>query len=167
LALLTRREHSASELLRKLIERGYAREIAQQVVATLQSGGWQDDARYAEQLTRTRLRKGYGPVYIRHRLQRQGVDAPPVAEILSEEGQDWDSLIASVYRKKYGLTAPRDATDNPAGKPGCTAKPPEGWRTGMDAHEWAKRARFLQGRGFTVEQIRRFLDRLKQGEPSG
>ena len=137
--LLARREQSAGELLRKLVERGYPEDIARQVVTTLQDGGWQNDARYAEQLTRTRLRKGYGPLYIQHRLRQEGVEAP-VGEILQEEGQDWDSLIAAVYRKKYGATAPGDA------------------------NERAKRARFLQGRGFTVEQIRRFLDNLKQRE---
>ena len=119
------------------MERGYPEDIARQVVHTLQESGWQDDSRYAEQLTRSRLRKGYGPLHIQHRLRQEGVEAP-VVDILNEEGQDWDSLIAVVYRKKYGATAPDDA------------------------HEWARRARFLQGRGFTVEQIRRFLDRLKQ-----
>lgn len=123
------------------MERGYPEDVAHEVVKVLQGEGWQDDGRYAEQVARSRLHKGYGPLHIQQRLRQEGVEAP-LKEILAENDQDWDSLLAAAYRKKYAATAPGDGKD------------------------WARRARFLQSRGFTVEQIRRFLDRLKQEQPS-
>ena len=74
LGLLTRREHSRRELERKLTARGVDAGDAQAAVAKLADAGWQDDARFAESLLRSRIASGYGPRHIRAELGTHGLD---------------------------------------------------------------------------------------------
>lgn len=130
--LLAQREYSAAILRAKLAERGYSTALAEAVVEELQAEGWQDDGRYANGVMR-RAERGYGPLAIKQRLRRAGIDqAPELADT------DWQAALATAYRKKYGETYP-DSRE-----------------------EYARRGRFLQGRGFAVEQIKHFIKQLKQ-----
>ena len=61
LGLLVRREHSRKELTRKLTARGVEADDAQAAVERMTAEGWQDDARFAELLVRSRANNGYGP----------------------------------------------------------------------------------------------------------
>jgi regulatory protein len=54
LGLLVRREHSRKELGRKLAARGVEADEARAAIDKLAEAGWQDDARFAELLVRTR-----------------------------------------------------------------------------------------------------------------
>ena len=106
LALLTRREHSRRELLRKLEQRGVQPEDADAVVGKLADAGWQDDARFAESLVRSRAQSGYGPAWIRAELGTHGLREDEVAVALEGGEQDWADIAAMLVRKRYGEAGP-------------------------------------------------------------
>ncbi|MHB1280929.1 MAG: regulatory protein RecX [Acidithiobacillus sp.] len=124
---LARREYGRLELRDKLLRAGYDAGDVTQTLDALVAAGYQDDARYAEMLTRTRVRQGHGPLRLRQDLQRAGVELAADTEI------DWLVQAKAVYQKRFGDTVPADAKD------------------------YARRVRFLTGRGFTGDIIRRVL----------
>src|SRR3970282_1134696 len=84
--LLSRREHSRRELTRKLCERGLAADEVEAAVEKLATDGWQDDARFAQFLLRSRVSGGYGPIRIRAELATHGLGREA---ILSGVGGFW------------------------------------------------------------------------------
>lgn len=135
---LGRREHSASQLKAKLKAKGYDTDTATQTVEQLTEGGWQSDARYAEQLVRSRIAQGYGPQRVSAELAAAGVGKSEISEAIEAAGCDWTDLAQGLHRRKFG------------GVPESSA-------------ERQKQYRYLMGRGFTSEQIRAVL----KGEPDG
>jgi len=131
--LLTRREHSRRELIRKLADRGVAPEEADAAVATLSRQGWQDDARYAAALARTRAQGGYGPLRIRAELRLQGVDEATIQAALDACEVGWGEAARQLAMRRFG---------------GCR---------GASAQERARRGAFLQRRGFGMDDIRQAL----------
>jgi len=127
LRLLARREYGRRELGDKLLRAGCDAGDVALALDALAAAGYQDDARYAEMLTRTRVRQGHGPLRLRQDLQRAGIEVGADPEI------DWLQQAQAVCRKRFGNTPPADARD------------------------YARRARFLAGRGFTGETIRQVL----------
>lgn len=99
LGLLVRREHSATELKRKLRGKGVEVDELDSALETLQRQGFQDDRRYAEALVRSRALGGQGPVRIRAELRMNGVPAADVDaafEAAEAEGVDWADTAARV-----------------------------------------------------------------------
>lgn len=105
LGLLTRREHSRKELTRKLQAKGVAREDAAQAIGRLAEAGWQDDARFAEMLARTRATTGHGPIRIRAELAMHGLDADAIRVALDavETEVDWHASARDLVRRRIGL----------------------------------------------------------------
>lgn len=91
------------------------------------------DERFAETLVRSRRRRGYGPVRIRHELAGKGLGAEAVDHSVDPRAADWIDEIERVRRKKFGERLP------------------------SRFDERAKQARFLQYRGFTYDQIQHVL----------
>lgn len=106
LGLLTRREHSRRELQRKLEQRGVAVEDAQAVVGKLADAGWQDDARFAESLVRSRSQAGYGPAWIRAELGTHGLGEEVATAALDACGESWPERAASLLRRRFGASGP-------------------------------------------------------------
>ena len=107
--LLRRREHSRVELERKLRARGIEDSQARQAVTRVAEAGWQDDARFAEMLVRTRAAAGYGPRYITAELATHAIEGP-VAEAaftLAGGGQppDWAANAAELLARRFDCTA--------------------------------------------------------------
>ena len=127
--LLARREHTRAELARKLAPHGTPDEI-DTVLNDLAQNGLQSDARFAESYLRSQAGR-FGAARLRQTLRQKGVDPELVAEQVVDLP---DELVRArgVWSRKF------DA-------------PPAG------AQEWARQARFLQGRGFSVEIIRKVL----------
>ena len=90
----------------------------------------QDDARYAEAYTGSRIAKGYGPLRIIRELSERGLAEELVRQAFSAMDLDWEERIRAVREKKFGRQAP------------------------VDFKEQARQSRFLQYRGFTSEQVR-------------
>ncbi len=137
LRLLAGREHSRYELFNKLQAKGFERNRIQQVIDELTEQGWQSDLRFAESLCRLRINNGYGPLRIAYELRQHGVDNYSVERLIGETAGSWMNLMERVYRSKF--------TEVQA----------------MSRKEWAKRARFLQQRGFTFEMIQSLFTQLR------
>ncbi len=130
LGLLVRREHSRLELYRKLASRGYGSTLIEGALDQLVQQGQLSEGRFTEQYISARIRKGYGPVRILQELGERGI-----TEALAESGfstieLDWYALMEQTCVQKFGTIA------------------------SDDYKEQAKRARFLEYRGFQHELIR-------------
>lgn len=101
LGLLVRREHSRKELARKLTSRGVQAEDAQAAVDRMTAEGWQDDARFAEQLVRSRANNGYGPLRIRAELGTHGLDREAVAAAMDSYDGDWGENARDLVRRRF------------------------------------------------------------------
>lgn len=138
--LLAVREHSRVELRRKLHARYEAPALLEQVLDGLEQRGYLSDARFVEQYVSSRKRKGFGPVRIRQELQERGV-ADNLIDPATDPGErEWLELIKQCCRRKFGDSLP------------------------SEYRERAKRARFLEYRGFPGELIRELLWGDQAGE---
>ena len=133
LRLLACREHSRGELRRKLRPRSSDPGLLERVLDALEEQHALSDERFVEQYAESRRRKGFGPLRIRRELGEKGVDKDLVESWLQRNDQDWWEQLQRVACSKFGEGQP------------------------ADFKERARRARFLEYRGFPPEQIRRFL----------
>jgi regulatory protein len=131
--LLARREHGARELEQKLSGKGCPAAVASAAVEQLRRDGLVSDDRYVESLVMARREHGHGPLRIERELKEKGVDPSVVNHWLDARDPQWLEVLRDVYRKKYG--------DSPPG----------------NFQERARRARFLQSRGFSAEQVMKVL----------
>jgi len=133
LGFLARREHSAAELRQKLEARGYSLEDIQSVLARLRDEGLQSDTRYAEAWVHHRIERGYGPLRIRQELREAGVDPQLAGACIEAADVDWTEQLRGLRQKKFGRKLP------------------------VDYSEQARQSRFLHGRGFSADDIRRLF----------
>jgi regulatory protein len=87
------------------------------------------DERFTEVYIRSRCIRGFGPTKIKAELKSKGVSNNLIQDYLDPGGAIWFDNAQTQYQKKYG--------DAPI----------------TDYSAWSKRARFMQSRGFTMEQI--------------
>ena len=127
--MLARREHSAFEIRRKLQQRAIDAPEIDEALARLQQEGLLSDRRYAESYINQRMSKGYGPLRIALELKERGVAESDYAAYLYSGDLDWRAVLEAVHHKKY-RSAP------------CA-----------DYQERAKRIRYLQYRGFALDNI--------------
>ena len=132
--LLARREHSARELERKLVQKGTRKEIAGEVIAALSNKGLVSDDRFAESFVRQRAARGHGPAKIKAELVERGLDAQTIERQFAAADIDWEAMARTVRQRKYGSSLPGTFSER------------------------AKQGRFLQYRGFTADQIRYALE---------
>jgi len=102
LRLLARREHSFSELKRKLKRKGWPASDVEAVVQDLADAGLQSDSRFAESYARSRAEKAYGPLRIRAELSERGIDRALVERALAELQIDWLAQAAKWYGRRFG-----------------------------------------------------------------
>ena len=96
----------------------------------LERRGLLNDERFAEQYLAMRKRRGYGPLRIRSELRERGVDAGLAAAWTETGDPGWRVLMQEVMAHKFGEGQP------------------------VDRKDLARRARFLEYRGFPPELIR-------------
>jgi regulatory protein len=133
LRLLARREHSALELKRKLLQRGYSPELIEPALSGLAAEGLLSETRYAAEWVRSRIARGQGPAKIRAELRHQGLADEQIRQALAAAGADWARLAAEIRRKRFGATLPASLAER------------------------ARQTRFLESRGFAAEHIRHAL----------
>lgn len=128
LRYLVRREHSRAELARKLAPFAESPAAVEALLDSLLSRKQQSDERFATERARVLSRK-YGTAKIRQDLKSRGV-SDDIVDRISPEGEldRARAILARKYRSPVG-----------------------------SREEGAKRARFLQGRGFSHDVIRRAL----------
>ena len=131
--LLARREHSRLELARKLGSRGHPKDLIEEVVGGLADDGLQSDDRFAEAFVRSALGRGQGPLKIRAGLTERGVDSDIASDYFDLDANVWCEYATSALRKRFGPAQAKNRAD------------------------WARRARFLAGRGFTSDVVAKVL----------
>jgi regulatory protein len=98
--LLAIREHSASELKRKL--GAFSVTIIEQVLTQLQQQNYQSDERFVQSLVRSRLASGKGYLWIKQELSQHQIDSEMIGEALSEiEDEQWQDYCYQVWQKKF------------------------------------------------------------------
>ncbi len=127
--LLSRREHSTYEIRDKLLQRDFDEVEIEQALVELQQGDWLSDERYAEAYIRMRQQKGFGPIRIAIELNERGVKESIIDTYLYVGEESWRLTLLKMYEKKYKNAAVEDY------------------------NEKAKRIRFMQYRGFTLDMI--------------
>ncbi|MDT0593840.1 regulatory protein RecX [Glaciecola petra] len=127
---LARREYSAFELKQKLAQRGFdAKNVDKQLDLFIQKK-LQSDRRYAQSVVRIGYMNGKGPRYIEQKLKQQQIDESLYQSYMFSEEFDWFAKASEVRLKKYGDIQV------------------------IDFKVKQKQMRFLQSRGFDLEQIK-------------
>ena len=123
LKMLMRREHSKLELFNKLKLKGYDDEIIDSAITQLTEQNYQSDERFAEAFILMRFNQGKGPVRIASELKLRGISSFNLSDF------DWFKSAKEIRKKKFGDLG------------------------SSDFKEQAKQKRFLQSRGFSLDQI--------------
>ena len=159
LRLLAMREHSVKELTTKLLarfdgsqksdgsnatedaditeefdntegpDRSQGFDVIYAVIDDLLEKKYLSDERFTEVYIRSRCIRGFGPIKIKAELKSRGVSNHLIQDYLDPSAAIWFDNAKIEYQKKYVETSIKDYK------------------------AWAKRARFLQSRGFNMEQI--------------
>ena len=128
---LSRREHSRTELARKLVAHTDNPDELHALLDDLQARGWLSAARYTEQIIHARQAR-YGSRKIAYELREQGIDDSLISASLAGLKDTELERARGVWEKKFG-------------------QPP------TTEQEKAKQIRFMQSRGFGWEVILRVI----------
>ena len=129
--MLARREHSRVELQNKLTKKGFPQEQVERALEQLVASNLQSDQRFLEDFVRSRVLKGNGPLRISQELRQRGIEDG--LSRIEEQAIDWEEVATRTYTKKYRSSEI------------------------ADAHERAKRMRYMQSKGFSGDIIRQLL----------
>ena len=135
--LLARGEKTVLQLTTKLtqkliiLNKPPSPEIIERIIVQLTSAGWVSEKRFAHAFARTKINQHIGPIKILYELTQQGLTKQQIDDYLSDcdawQEVDWISQAEHVLTKKF-----RDEK----------------------AVFWPKKAKYLQSKGYTLEQIR-------------
>ena len=123
LKMLMRREHSRLELSQKLQTKGFDVDVVNDSISKLVEQYYQSDDRFSEEFIQMRFNQGKGPVKIASELKMRGINTFDLSVF------DWFQLAKEIRQRKFGDLS------------------------SLDFKETAKQKRFLQSRGFTLDQI--------------
>jgi regulatory protein len=121
------------ELRTKLLERGYESTAVEAVLSSLQDEKLLSDARFVQEFVSARVRRGSGPMKIRAELRGRGVTGELVTEALAGLKAGSAQGAEAARRKRFGESLPKDM------------------------QERSRQARFLQQRGFSMDDILKAL----------
>ena len=130
------REHTRTELARKLAQRGVPPAVIEMALDWAVAAGHLNEQRFADAYTAELRRKGYGARAIQKKLYEKGVRE---AEPLEEDPDATRAAAAELVQRRYGEI---DA---------------------LEPAEKLKAARFLVNRGFDHDTIRSLLGPLPRG----
>ncbi|HRE31799.1 MAG TPA: regulatory protein RecX [Candidatus Berkiella sp.] len=128
--LLSRREHSRSELLRKLQQRGFQSKDILPVLDRLEKENLLSEERFISSYIRSRRSRGFGPLKICAELKERGIDRGRWQS--NEEWQEelWQNSAIQSCAKRFSLTVAKTREQKIA------------------------QSQYLQRRGFTSAQIK-------------
>ncbi len=127
--LLARREHSKSELLKKLSAKGFDPDECCKWIDKFNQHDIQSEHRFIETFIRNKVSKGLGEARIRNELREHKLDSQLVNQVFKDMEIDWFELAKNVFEKRF------------AGK------------VSQDFKDKQKQQRFMYYRGFDHEQI--------------
>ena len=131
LRLLSQREHSRAELVRKLSPHEEVPGELAQVLDDLNAKGFIDEARVLESVVNHRASK-LGNGRIKQELQAKGLAPESVAQAMLDLKDSEFARAQNIWQKKFGTPA-------------------------TDANQRAKHYRFLLTRGFSSEVVRKVV----------
>lgn len=132
LALLTRREHSQSELVRKLRQKGYTTPDIASIIPQLQNYNYLNNARAAGATVRHRAHTSkWGPARIKQELSAKGLKAEQEQAFSTLADHNWRETAITLLHRKFPTPLP--AYGQPAYE-----------------KERARRLNFLLRRGFSM-----------------
>ena len=131
LRLLSQREHSRAELVRKLSPHEEVPGELAQVLDDLHAKGFIDEARVLESVVNHRASK-LGNGRIKQELQAKGLAPESVAQAMLDLKDSEFARAQNIWQKKFGTPA-------------------------TDANQRAKHYRFLLTRGFSSEVVRKVV----------
>ncbi len=131
--MLARREHSTTELSRKLQHKAFNQIDIDTVLTALRQENLLNDERFAESYIHYRRAKGYGPLRIHIELTERGIPQDLIEHQLKITDNAWLEDMRKAWQKRFKNRLPQDFKSR------------------------AQHMRFLQYRGFTSEQINQLL----------
>ncbi|RMG58648.1 MAG: regulatory protein RecX [Deltaproteobacteria bacterium] len=143
LSILSRRDYSEAEVREKLLSRGYPEEEVASTISRLKELGYIDDRRLALFSARYRLENlGQGRRKVWEYLTRRRIPREIIEEVLDEACREVD-----VVERGVALLERRHA------------------RRPFDIlEEKGKIFRYLAGRGYTPEEVRKIIERFEEKE---
>jgi len=138
LRLLTRREHSRSELGRKLAPHAGSAAEVEALLDELVAARLLSNERFADSLVHRRADR-YGAATIRHELRTHGLDEALVRARVAELERTEFERARAVWSRRFGAQ-PRSIAER------------------------ARQSRFLRARGFSAETVRRVIGAGPDGE---
>lgn len=134
IGFLSRREYTSKELLGRLSKKFSDPDEIEKQIQKLAEEGLQCDRRFACVFLRSQISKFRGPIRVRSEMKMRGLSDDCIEYAFNEEQTEWMELLFTLNERKYCSTP------------------------FADLNEKAKRARFFQYRGFSIDQINEVLD---------
>ena len=141
---LSRREHSRYELYKKISTHNFDKDLINQELDLLIRDGLLSDERFVEAFIHSRKKNGKGPLKISAELQQRGADESLINKYIEEiENSEWLDSAKQVVEKKLGNNQQ------------------------LDYDNQLKMMKFLNNRGFTIDQVKLTIKKLKRDEEVG
>jgi regulatory protein len=136
LNILAHRDHAVSEIRVKLQKKDIEQPVIDEVIQKLLSLDYLNDERFAEHYVRVKKEKGLGPLRILYELRQRNITANLIDQYLPMDEDYWAEPLAQQWTKRFG-------------------------KLPTDFRQKAKQLRFLQYRGFSMDQIRHFFQDME------
>ncbi|MFZ0219164.1 MAG: regulatory protein RecX [Candidatus Aquirickettsiella sp.] len=135
---LARREHTRFTLREKLMQKGFLHQLVETVLDTLIQEGFLNEVRFCESFIQKRIRQGYGPIRITAECHQYGLSNDIISSQLPQDEEFWLAAIQKILQKKF--------------RPSSLPK------------EQLRQIRYLQYRGFKIDQIKASLKILSSSD---
>ena len=184
--LLGTREYSVLELSTKL-QRRFLSDVVSEVIAELQNLSLLCNTRYGEAFCRSRVERGYGPVFIQRELEQNGLDKELIETLLAPYSEQWLAMAIVQIERKARMPRPSDHLFLPKlrSSEACSFPPEDSENSPLSAvgdgethdrpsrdqqreawhqaqKERARVARFLARRGFPAGLASRAINQVMQ-----
>jgi len=136
---LGRRDHSKSELFKKMRNEVDSFELLQEELDKLEMEGYINEQRFAEEYIRSRVIRGYGPIRIKSELRTKGLKDGTISISLMKYDGEWVSAAVKAVLKKFSSEA----------------------KAYKDQKILLKKKRFLAYRGFNFDHINNALENIR------
>ncbi len=126
---LSKRDYSVADFQKKLDKVCEIDEMKNTLLQQLIENDWLSEERYIKAFIRHKVSAGLGHYRIINDLKQHGIKSQDAEHWIEESNTDWFEQAKSTYQRKYGETEIQDHKER------------------------AKRFRYMQYRGFSIDQI--------------
>jgi regulatory protein len=140
--MLVRRDYSETELLRKLMDKGFSKRFAAAGVDYVNRFHYLDDERYARQFISGRIGTASGQM-MTYKLKQKGISDEIIQKVLEESEWDDKDGIALEIRKRYGSDAKLDLLTDRERQKLCQSLMRKGYRSSDISSYLRNYCRFL------------------------